>query len=91
VQNAIYFIRQWRPRAVRCPPPCSGKRLGCLSTALKAWAVPGGQGGGLVEKKQLGVAPGCHHGAAPLFERQDASNPALGYPAASSQFTAIVV
>jgi hypothetical protein len=53
--------------------------------------MPGGQGGGLVEKEQLGVTPGRHHGAMPLLEHQDAGNPALGYPTAASQFTAIVV
>jgi hypothetical protein len=53
--------------------------------------VPGGESSGFVEKKQLGVTPGCHHRPVPLFEDQDAGNPALRYPTASRQFTTIIV
>src|SRR5580698_10051995 len=55
-----------------------------LAAALEAGAVPGGEGGRLVEEKQLRVilAPDV---AAPSLEFADANEPVLGLPAAAAQ------
>ena len=49
------------------------------------------QGGGFVQKKQLGIAPGGHDRAVAPVERQLAGNPVAGDPATATELTPGVV
>src|SRR3984957_15538800 len=60
------------------------KSLRGLSTALEARAVAGGEGGGLVEEKELRVVPAPDVALA-SFEFADANEPVLVFPAAATE------
>src|SRR2546429_3454983 len=65
--------------------PRRPKPVGIVTAAEEAWAMAGGQCGGLVEEEQLGPAPPTHHLAPPTPEFADAGDPRRARPALFQQ------
>ncbi len=57
--------------------PGFAEEVEARALAFGTGAVPRGEGGGFIEKKEFGVLAGGHHRAVPSFEGQQADDPPL--------------
>ncbi|HKT38905.1 MAG TPA: hypothetical protein VJR48_11075 [Ktedonobacterales bacterium] len=78
MQLGIHLVsgREGAGGAVAHGGPAAPKLLVILVATLGAWAVPGCEGGRLVEKEQFGVASGLHDEAMASTKFQEAHEPA---------------
>jgi len=85
VERVVQVVRRERAgggRSAARSRPVPAKLEIPASPALRARAVARGQGRGLVEEEELGVAPGRHDPAPAPLEPQHADDPALADPGA---------
>src|SRR6185437_4744136 len=84
MQYRIHLRRQNVSDAI-APLPRRAKPVGVIAAAIEAWAMAGGERGGLVEEEQLGPAPAAHHLAPPSPEFADTRQPCRARPALFQQ------
>jgi hypothetical protein len=80
VQHRIDFVRE-RNRLIGSIPslPSLAEGIEALAPAFRAWPVSRRKRRSFVEEKQFGIKPGRHHNALPVFEFQNAGDPALPF------------
>src|SRR6185312_13393250 len=78
VQNVIHVIGAQRPRRTCVVPfcPCVPESVEPLAAALCARSVSRGERHGLIEEKELCIAPWSHHGALAAAEFEHTRDPA---------------
>src|ERR1700742_1814246 len=84
MQDRVDLRREHFARAIALLPR-GAEPVGIVAPAIKAWAMSGGKGCGLVEKEQLSPTSAFHHPAPPAAKFQHAGEPGVGRPALSEQ------
>src|SRR4051794_13863725 len=80
MQNLVHVARENIGDSIPLLP-AAAKAVGVVAATEEAWAMAGGEGGGLIEKEQFGPAPSRHHLAPPAAEFADAGDPGRRRPA----------